>query len=227
MNRSARFALVPAALAIGAGAQGQSLMRLEAPAPATIEAQVEPLQGMSLYALEPKQERTFSTNDLVTILVSETTNMQREQTLEAKKNYDNRFQMIEWPELRQFLTHLSGPTNASTFGASPLASNRTNFKGEGDYERKDRITARVTARVLEVKPNGTLLLEAKTTVTTDREVQVITLSGLCRTEDITEQNTVVSNLLFNLSLNVQHEGEMARTSRKGLIPRVLETLFNF
>mgnify|MGYP000305015530 CR=1 FL=1 len=71
--------------------------------------------------------------------------MEREQTLEAKKNYDNRFEMIDWPELRQFLTHLSGSSDASTFGANPLVSNRNNFKGEGDYERKDRITARVTS----------------------------------------------------------------------------------
>lgn len=227
MRRSAQVALALAALVWAAGAQGQSLMRQEAPAPASVEAQLEPLHAMSLYALEPKKERTFAPNDLVTILVSENTNMQREQTLEAKKNYDNRFEMIEWPELRQFLTHLSGSSAASTFGASPLVSNRNNFKGEGDYERKDRITARVTARVLEVKPNGTLLLEARTTVTTDREVQTIMLSGLCRTEDVTEGNTIVSNLLFNLTLNVQHEGEMARTSKKGLIPRVLETLFNF
>jgi flagellar L-ring protein precursor FlgH len=213
---------------IGAPCAAQSLFRSAGGAPAEpLDDQAAPLYGMSLYAVEPPKPREFAANDLVTIVVAESTEMKREQDSDFSKDYDNDFDLIEWPALRQFLFHLSGEANATTFGANPLARSSSEFEGEAEYERKDDITTRVTARVLEVKPNGTLLLEAKTTLQTDDEIQTITLSGYCRGEDVTDINTVRSSQMFNLVFNVQHEGEMRKANKKGWIPRVLETIFNF
>ncbi len=101
------------------------------------------------------------------------------------------------------------------------------FEGEGEYERKERVTARITARVLEVKPNGTLLIEARTSIQTDSEKQTILLAGMCRSEDVSARNTVSSSQLFDLTLNIQHEGQVKKAAEKGLIPRALEAIFNF
>ena len=215
-------------LAAGAPCAAQSLFRgVNNAQPTAADDQAEPLYSMSLYAVAPPEPRQFSANDLVTIIVAESTRMKREQDTEFEKEYDNEFDLIEWPALRQYLFHLRGPNPAGTFGASPLARNRNEFEGQAEYERRDDISTQVTARVLEVKPNGTLLLEASTTLQTDEEKQVITLSGYCRAEDVTDINTVRSNQMFNLVFNVQHEGEMRKANRKGWIPRVLETIFNF
>lgn len=215
-------------LAAGAPCAAQSLFRGAGDAqPTAPDDQAEPLYSMSLYAVAPPEPRSFGANDLVTIIVAESTRMKREQDTEFEKDYNNEFDLIEWPALRQFLFHLRGPEVADTFGASPLARNRNEFEGQAEYERKDDISTQVTARVLEVKPNGTLLLEARTTLQTDGEKQVITLSGYCRAEDVTDINTVRSSQMFNLVFNVQHEGEMRRANKKGWIPRVLETVFNF
>jgi len=215
-------------LAAGAPCAAQSLFRgVNNAQPSAPADQAEPLYSMSLYAVAPPEPRAFGANDLVTIIVAESTRMKREQDSEFEKDYNNEFQVIDWPAIRQFLFHLRGPEVADTFGASPLARNLSEFEGEAEYERRDDISTQVTARVLEVKPNGTLLLEARTTVQTDDEKQVITLSGYCRAEDVTEINTVRSSQMFNLVFNVQHEGEMRKANRKGWIPRVLETVFNF
>ncbi|MFG0273998.1 MAG: flagellar basal body L-ring protein FlgH [Phycisphaerales bacterium] len=227
MNRRLVCSIALVALT-GAPCAAQSLFRSAGGAPAQLpDDPATPLYGMSLYAVEPPQPREFSANDLVTIVVAESTEMKREQDSDFSKDYRNEFDLIEWPALRQFLFHLRGPATADTFGANPLASNTNDFEGEAEYERKDDISTRVTARVLEVKPNGTLLLEAKTTLQTDDEIQTITLSGYCRGEDVTDINTVRSSQMFNLVFNVQHEGEMRKANKKGWIPRVLETIFNF
>ena len=84
----------------------------------------------------------------------------------------------------------------------------TETKSKGKYERADRIDARITARVLEVKPNGQLVLEAKSVIGTDDESQTFLLSGVCRQEDVTARNTVLSSQLFDLRIDVKNEGEI-------------------
>ena len=44
--------------------------------------------------------------------------------------------------------------------ANLQVKSNNSFKGDGQYERKDNFTARITATVLEVKPNGTLVLDS-------------------------------------------------------------------
>jgi flagellar L-ring protein precursor FlgH len=209
---------------------GQSLFRdegTESEVATEDQDRAEVLYGMSLYAVKPPEPRTFSAHDLVTILIRENSNMKREHTYEEDKSYNNSVEMIEWSQLREMLKYLGRVNPATTFAADPLADFERSFEGETEYERKEKISAQVTARVVEVKPNGTLLLEARTTVQTDEEIQIITLTGLCRTEDISEGNMIESGRMFNMTLNVQHEGQMHKATRKGLIPRVLETVFNF
>jgi flagellar L-ring protein FlgH len=215
---------------LAAPAQGQSLFRDEGTVTeaATEDAdRAEVLYSTSLYAVEPPEPRKFVEHDLVTILIRENSRMKREHTYDEKKRYKNSVELIDFSQLRDILKGLSGVNPATTLAADPLSDYRSLFKGDAEYERKEKISAQVTAQVIEVKPNGTLLLEARTTVQTDEEVQTISLTGLCRTEDIGEDNTVESGQVFNMTLNVQHEGQMKRATRKGLIPRVLETIFNF
>jgi len=229
-----RVDLTPAAfLAVALGwsgtdAMGQSLFRQPSAPPESAAAvdPAEPLYDVSLIAIEPPEPRQFAPHDLITILVTEESRFERNQTLETEKEYENSIAMLNSTLLRQFL-ELRLPAPGTNLEGNDLALSDREFESEGEYEREDLIQAQITARVLEVKPNGTLLLEARTTLQTDEEMQTFTLSGLCRSEDVTQFNTVRSSQLFNLDLNVQHEGQVRESTKKGLIPRVIETIFNF
>ncbi len=89
------------------------------------------------------------------------------------------------------------------------------------------MTGRVQARVIDVKPNGTLVLEARKFNQIDDETLTIVLTGVCRAEDITVDNTILSSELYDLSLVKTHTGELRRASKKGLITRLLDLLLNF
>ena len=181
---------------------------------------------MSLTAIEPPKPREFAANDLVTIIVSERSQFDREQSLESEKSFDMEFDFTKFIDLIELLETRIEATSDERLAEVALNSDQS-FDGEGEYKKEDRLTDRIQAKVLEVKPNGTLLIEARRSVRTDEEETVVTLSGLCRAEDVTDANTVQSNQLYDMALDVQNSGELERSSRKGLIPRVLETLFNF
>lgn len=185
------------------------------------------LSEVSLYAIEAPPLREFAENDLVTIIISERSKTERNQKLDAKKEYDLEAKITAWIRLMELLELRAVPDGKSESELPSVGAElSTDFKGDGKYGREDKLTDRIQARVVEVKPNGTLLIEARRSIQTDEEVQEVVLSGLCRQEDVTDANTVQSNQLYDLRLNVQNAGEVKKAGEKGLIPRVLDGLFN-
>ncbi|MEO1717933.1 MAG: flagellar basal body L-ring protein FlgH [Planctomycetota bacterium] len=184
------------------------------------------LVGYSMIVITPPPPREIQRHDLITIIVNQTSQSRREQTLETEKEYNAEARLAQFLQLNRLLELRldSGPLNTDD-----LLDIRANseFEGEGTYERRDRLTTRVQAEVIDVKPNGNLVLEARTRMQTDEEVQEFVLSGVARTEDITLQNTVQSTQLHNLTINVRNEGEVRKSAKKGFIPRALEAIFAF
>ncbi|MEQ9616441.1 MAG: flagellar basal body L-ring protein FlgH [Phycisphaerales bacterium] len=184
------------------------------------------LHDVSLFAITPPEPRVFEENDLVTVIVSERSQTERSQSIETEKEYELDGELSNFLDLSELLKGRFQNDPDDNFPQLGLDINKE-FTGEGDYEREDRVTDRITARVVEVKPNGTLLLEARRTIKTDDEESVVSLSGVCRQEDVTGNNTVQSNQLFDLALVAENEGEIRKTTKPGLIKQALDILFNF
>lgn len=184
------------------------------------------LESVSLMAVKPAKPREYAENDLITIIISERSQMNRKHETDSEKDYTNGFSVEEFMDLIQLLETRIQKTTPERLPGFSVAANRS-FEGDAEYKREDRFTDRITARVMEVKPNGTLVLEARRTFVTDEEETMVLLSGVCRYEDVTDQNTVQSNQLFDLTLDVQNAGDLKNTNTKGLIPRVIEGLLNF
>ena len=224
-TRVALAALLVLPVAVGA----QSLFLLPPAPPIEGDAAADraaPLYGFSLLAVQPPRPKSFKVHDLVTIIVSQSSQQEAEQTLNAKKTYD---MSADVGPLVDFLQLLETRLEAGDSGQVPLASaGLTNkFLGKGAFERTDKFTTKLQAEIIDVKPNGSLVLEARTHVAMGREVQSMVLSGKCRLEDVTDANTVMSYQLADLRLISTHAGPVDKTGSKGVIPRVLETLFAF
>ena len=97
-----------------------------------------------------------------------------------------------------------------------------NFKGEATVDRSDSVIARITAEVVDVKPNGTLVVQARKKIKTDEEEQTLLCSGICRAEDITPDNTVLSTQLFDLEFTKMNKGQVQNTTKTCLIHKLLD-----
>lgn len=217
------------AAALAPHALAQSLFVQEVQVPVDAKGEADPgayLRGSSLMFIEPPKPREFAIHDLVTIIVEETTKSEASQTLETEKSYDIGAAMEAFPSMRHLLE--LQVQNGDTQRTADLDVNfDSKYKGDGDYERTDRFVARITATVIDVKPNGTVVLEARKRIDKDGEIQTIILSGTCRRDDVTTQNTVLSSQLAGLTVSMSTEGQVTKAGKKGLIPRALEGLFNF
>lgn len=219
-----------ALLALAAPARAQSFYEFSVE-PATdalgeIDADA-PLRDASLLYIDVPEPRKYGVHDPVTIIIDETSSAESKQTLDTKKDYDLTGDVTAFPDLLQLLELRLAEGDRTPLAELDLGS-KQKFKGEGTAKRSDRFVARITAEVIDVKPNGNLVLEARKTVTSQNgETKTIVLSGFCRQDDITDANTINSSQLADLRLVQTTEGEVTNTAKKGFIPRVLEAIFNF
>jgi flagellar L-ring protein FlgH len=64
------------------------------------------------------------------------------------------------------------------------------------------LNARITAKVIEVLPNGNLRIEGAKSLEVNHETQKLVVSGLIRTVDISHNNTIESTRIADLTANV-------------------------
>lgn len=201
------------------------LARMADPAPVEREP-AENLYGVSLFVVRPPEPRTFKIHDIVTIIVNESSTQTSEQTLETTKETEGSASIGATLSIEELLDLRLRNSSISDLELLRYAAERE-FEGEGEYERTDRITDRLSATVIDVKPNGVLVLEARRFTASDEESKSVVLSGSCRSQDITEQNTIQSNQLADLRLEVQHEGAVREAARKGPLTRFVEWILPF
>lgn len=172
----------------------------------------------------PPKPKTFSPGDLLTVIIRERRKWKADADLETKKEFDLT------SEIAAFFKLTGGGV-----GASPLRRGKPKldltmeqeFKGEGDASRKDSLTTRLTTKIIDVKPNGLLVFEGRAKITHDDEVSIITITGTCRKEDVTADNTVLSTQVADKEIKIDNQGALRAVSSRGWIPKILDLIKPF
>ncbi|MFG0299953.1 MAG: flagellar basal body L-ring protein FlgH [Phycisphaerales bacterium JB047] len=184
------------------------------------------LNDVSMHYIAAPEARVIKKHDIITIIIDENSSTTSSQKLETAKDSSSSASidaLVDWLQLLELRIEQGGITNTDLIDLSTARD----FNGEGDYERKDKFSARISATVIDVKPNGTLVLQAKKTIARDNEISELVLSGLVREEDITQQNTILSSQMADLKIILENEGDVKEAAEKGLITRVLDAVFAF
>ena len=100
-------------------------------------------------------------------------------------------------------------------------------RATGDLETTQSLKFEVPATVQAVLPNGNLVLEAHRDIQENEEVWRVSLSGICRREDIQPGNTLLSKDIADLSIDKRERGIIQDGYRRGFITRFLDTVSPF
>ena len=198
----------------------------EAQQTGVVAAQPLELSEVSTVYIDPPEPTIIQKHDLITIIIDENISASSSQSLDTKKEYDTGASVSSIVDPWALLELQLRQGNLANTDLIDAKADRE-FKGDGDYDRTDRFSARITATVLDVKPNGTLVLEARKHVAKDDEIQTLVLAGVCRDQDVTNSNTVLSSQLANLTIVLENEGEIREAAKKGLLSQILDTVFAF
>lgn len=173
------------------------------------------------------EPRLFTVHDLVSIVVNESASSQSSASIDSSKEAEIDAAIEAFIDLGQLLELRLQPTALASGKPEIKTSLGNSFSGSGDYNRKDSMTTQIQAEVIDVKPNGNLVLEARKFIKSDKESLSIILTGVCRAGDVTAGNTIRSSQIHDLRVIKDHAGELKNATEKGLITQVLEGLFAF
>jgi flagellar L-ring protein precursor FlgH len=99
---------------------------------------------------------------------------------------------------------------------------------KGQSVTNSSLSTTLGGQVVEVLPNGMLVIEAARQVEFNQQTQTIVLRGLVRPEDISQQNQVLSTAISSLELEVRGKGIINDyTHRQNLLVRLLEKFLIF
>lgn len=125
----------------------------------------------------------------------------------------------------------------SLFGALKSSNNLQNLAGmsassgltaQGQSTTNSSLTTTFGAEVVDVLPNGMLVVQATRQLTFSQQTQLIRLRGLVRPEDVSAQNEVLSTAMTDLELEVTGKGIVNdSTYRQNPLVRFLQKLVVF
>jgi flagellar L-ring protein precursor FlgH len=123
------------------------------------------------------------------------------------------------------------------FGALKSSNNMQNLLGmsaasgltaQGQSTTNSSLATTFGAEVVDVLPNGMLVVQATRQLTFSQQTQLIKLRGLVRPEDVSAQNQVLSTAMTDLELEVTGKGIVNdSTYRQNPLVRLLEKILVF
>jgi flagellar L-ring protein precursor FlgH len=102
-----------------------------------------------------------------------------------------------------------------------------NFNGTGSTSRTGQLQAAISARIIEVMPNGDLRLEGNKEVAINGERQILTIRGLVRVKDVSPNNQVLSTSIADMAVLFNGKGVVADANRPGWLYKVLRVITPF
>jgi flagellar L-ring protein FlgH len=145
--------------------------------------------------------------DLITVLIIENQEIKQEDTSQLRRATTLDYKLDSFdiqPDAFDVLPRLA-------------ASSQDDFNGTANVEKNGEFTARITAMVMDVLPNGNLVIKGRREIKVDSETKVIEFSGVVRRYDVKADNTILSELVADARVAYTGEGQVTDTTeRRGL-----------
>lgn len=180
-------------------------------------------QGESIWAKRDKNSKISyvddtarSIGDVLTIKISEESKVDNKAKRDLQKEVNK---SNTWNgEIGNF-------ADLGDFGFSASSSNKLN--GKADYKDERTFEDSITATVIDVQPNGNLVLMGTRKRDIGGDIQVIEVSGIVRPSDISFDNTIRSTQVSDFRLVSKNSGIAAPYTRPGFLGRIFDIIWPF
>jgi len=156
--------------------------------------------------------------DLLTIIVRESTDV---------ANKDQR--KLDKDTAAGLKFDFSSSSDSGSASAKLDTTNESNrkFDGSSQYSVAQQFTDHITARIIEVLPNGTFRVAGQRIRNVSGEVRQLTVSGIVRPMDISPDNMVESRFIADFQIQYTGNGAESRFTNQGWLGRIGNKVWPF
>lgn len=172
-----------------------------------------------------KDQRAAQVGDIVTVVVaiSDDAQLNNSTTRERSASEDadvTNFLGVEG-NLANFLPNSVDPSSLVSLG------NTSNHTGNGTVDRAETINVQVAALVVDVLPNGNLVIAGRQEVRVNYEVRDLRISGVVRPQDITANNTIQHSQIAEARISYGGRGQLTDVQQPRYGQQLLDVLLPF
>lgn len=155
-------------------------------------------------------QRARAVGDILTVVVNESSTATRTGSSTNSKSASN---------------NVEKGTGLLGFVPDSTTAQDDSFKAQGTINNSNKVTARLTVKVIEVKPNGNLVISGVQNIRQNGEEQRINISGQVRPSDIRADNSVLSSNIADAKLLVTGSGPLVNKQRQGILTQIWNWFF--
>lgn len=169
------------------------------------------MQDYSRIFIAEVRPREIKVHDIITIVVNE----KSEVTLNSR--FIRQRQASLKAELKEFL-RIGENGNLNTAATDNQPSIDATLSGRmqtnGSVTDSEGIRYRIAAMVVDIRPNGNLVLEAKKTFQQNEDLWEYSLTGILRVDDIQANNTALSENIATLDIKKHQRGKVFDSTKR-------------
>ena len=185
------------------------------------------MQEASHICEEKPKEVRLEKEDIVKILIDENIKATIDDELDVEKGVARSAGITHYPRF----TRSNSPKYISGVALdTPQIGWKADSKldGEGTREREDRFRAEIAAKVVEVKPNGNVIVEARRFIQVGEEKMHLTLTAEAAVKDFEKDGrTIKSAMLHDMRIEQKLEGAVATSTKRGWLTRLFDKIDPF
>jgi flagellar L-ring protein FlgH len=172
------------------------------------------------YVPAPERKR-LKMNDLLTVLVDVKSQVTSEGQMDRKKNASLTAALKDWIIFSPVSLGIRpDPQSAGDPKVDGQWDNK--LRSQADFESRDAMKFNVAARVVDIRPNGTLVIEGRRTIHNNEDSWEFSLTGVIRPEDVLPNNTVQSDNVAELRIDKRESGHVRDGYRRGWLLQWLD-----
>lgn len=156
--------------------------------------------------------------DLVTIVISESTDVANRDQRQLDKSAETKF---------GFDFASGGDLGEGTGNLEINKDSSRKFDGSSQFSVQQDFADRITVQVLDVLPNGNLVLGGRRKRLISGEERILVISGIARNMDISPDNTIRSQHIANFQIAYEGDGPQSSFTTQGWAGRVLNKIWPF
>jgi len=162
---------------------------------------------------------TLKLHDLITIAVNESSTLNSQGEVDRRKTGTYDWQLKNWVKLSG-LSLKSAPMT----GGAPQANSTLDqeYQANSQLQTKDNLQFKITAEIVDIRPNGNLVVEAHHHIRVEENVWEESLTGIIRRDDVLPGNTVPSERIAELSIDTRKVGIVRDGYQRGWLTRIYD-----
>jgi flagellar L-ring protein precursor FlgH len=182
------------------------------------------LQSSWSYA-PPTPTRVLKLHDIISIRVDEAATSLALGNATSRKTTSYDAVLRDW--IRMVGLDTIKPAPQSDGDPRIQANQNEVYRGDSTLRTSESFTTNIAAEIVDIKPNGLIVLSASKKLIQNDNTFEISLTGTCRSQDIGPDNTVLSRNLIHSTINKQDQGHVRDGYSRGWLTKLVARIKPF